>query len=171
MLRQIAQLLAAKQAIGACCNASSTSGSQAAAASTSSTASASLRSAFSGCGYGRAYSSTAGGGESRSVLGGGLPHQGSVLEGAAEQRLARIKAGSDHAAGGSGDGAAHGGHAAQKGIVRRALGWLGRGILLGSAGTGIAAGYYTYRYDLGELETIVRETKAKEENAFLGSKL
>ena len=170
MLRQIAQLLAAKQVIGACCNASSTSASQA-AASTSSTTSASLRSAFSGCGYGRAYSSTAGGGESRSVLGGGLPHQGSVLEGAAEQRLARIKAGSDHAAGGSGASAAHGGHVAQKGIVRRALGWLGRGILLGSAGTGIAAGYYTYRYDLGELETIVRETKAKEENAFLGSKL
>ena len=41
--------------------------------------------------------------------------------------------------------------------------------MAGGTGASLAAGYYTYRYDLGEIETIVRETKSKQDNAFLGS--
>lgn len=43
--------------------------------------------------------------------------------------------------------------------------------MIGGTGIGLAAAYYTYRYDLAEVQTMVRETKAKQENAFVGSQL
>ena len=51
------------------------------------------------------------------------------------------------------------------------LGWLGRSIMIGGTGAALAASYYTYRYDLNELSTMVKETKARKENSFLGSDL
>lgn len=49
---------------------------------------------------------------------------------------------------------------------------IGRTVLVTSAVAGAASAYYTYRYDLRELKTMVRETKLHaEENAFTGSKI
>ena len=90
------------------------------------------------------------------------------MEAAAEQRIERLK---QAAEAGGGDHAGGGAHHKTRGPIGRLLGLIGRTVMLGGTGASIAAAYYTYRYELGEIETIVRETKTKKDNAFLGSEL
>ena len=87
-----------------------------------------------------------------------------MLETAAEHRMTRLKATQD-ASGGEDQVNA----TAPRSPVSMLLRLLGRTILMGSTVSALAASYYTYRYDLEELTTIVEETKAKKENSFLGS--
>lgn len=87
-----------------------------------------------------------------------------MLETAAEHRMTRLKATQD--ATGSEDQV---NSTAPRSPLKMLLGLLGRTILVGGTVSALAASYYTYRYDLEELTTIVEETKAKKENSFLGS--
>lgn len=54
-------------------------------------------------------------------------------------------------------------------MVRRWLGYVFDAFGIGLVGTAGVYGYYYYCYDIKDIEHMVEETKAKEENAFIGS--
>ncbi|GAX76955.1 hypothetical protein CEUSTIGMA_g4402.t1 [Chlamydomonas eustigma] len=90
----------------------------------------------------------------------------SVMEGAAEQRLLRIKAA--HEAGI--DAAEKGLHGSQGEPKTSVIGRVLQSLVLLTAGTAVGgSAYYSYFYSAKEVETMVRETKDKQENDYLGS--
>jgi len=82
----------------------------------------------------------------------------STLKHAAELRMQKIRAKPED-------------HAEQNGVLSQFLRLFMRTVLVASAGIGTAAAYYTYAYETQDLQTIVEETKKKEENKFVGSQL
>ncbi len=84
----------------------------------------------------------------------------SAMESAAEARLSKIKTQMNIPE-----------PEAQRSVVQRVLGLVANTILLGAAGSSLAAGYYSWAYDAKELKAIVEQTKTQEANAFPGSDL
>ena len=51
----------------------------------------------------------------------------------------------------------------------RVLSVIGNTLFFGSVAAASFFGYYTYRYDVGQVERMIEETESKPENAFPGS--
>lgn len=60
-------------------------------------------------------------------------------------------------------------HASEHAAVGRVFSALGNTLFFGGVATASFFGYYTYRYDVDQVERMVEETQSKPENAFVGS--
>ncbi len=89
------------------------------------------------------------------MLGGasGVGQSSSIMEGAAEARLHKIKSKMDATSGAAAE------TAAPLSPGRRVVRLLADAIALATVGSGLASLYYYLRYDVKELQTIVEETK------------